>query len=304
MFIKRWRIFLLVASFTLLVPLGTQMSAADESKPEPIVGMDGFVFGGSYGGVSYGGILTGGRPKTLNFPSSMQSLQATGYFVNFPEFDATGSAITGEAEVTYRWEATSCLGGNEPYTQPLTDWETVTVPVDPSASHTRLPMPTVAIRASVEVPVSCGMLGVRFDPAEGVGGGGLEAVEITRMDDSQFPDFDPERDAEGRVVVYSVTDAGEIEEINRSGKLSAVPTGALRYFFASCPAAREVASLIPNAGGVSKVSVDPAGLSGKLVGVTARQAGAPDRVAWGVEQIPALTDAAASVVSEDQAGCL
>jgi hypothetical protein len=139
------------------------------------------------------------------------------------------------------------------------------------------------------------------------GNSGLLHLRIQRFQPTSFHAFDAKRDSAGRVILYTVVKSGEIQEVGRSGKLSALPEGFLRYYFTKCEYAQAFRGTMLSSGrdaaGIIRIPAT-GDIASKLVGVTARQTGKSNLMAWGLEEATGATwDQAQVVASGGGAGC-
>ena len=269
-------------------------------------------FGGAYTGVSYSGVLDGKIGATTYLPDGQYTLSATALFtVMLPSIDpVTQSPAIDGIHTEYAWFAKCARGVNHQ----VTPTRELFVPTDPRSPLFSIPGPTAVVTDTVTIPEGkgCFMLSVRsfMDPPEDPN---RRTGSLGTMIDWFAPEprheFNPERAPNGDIVLYAIASDGELEEVERSGDLTMAAPNALRYYFASCPAARDFLAVVADpAAAAGVLRVPRAGeIAGQVLGATARAAGKPTFQVWGLKNGTEFAWNQAEVVvdgGDPAAGCL
>lgn len=286
------------------IPGATVPDSIPEGDPRTSVIMDGMVLGGSFSGVTYSNIFDGAKPYRLQIVRG-RPLHVTQFVSTRPAWRPDGYPASGDTVVAYQWTA-ECGGGRYPLSPVLQR----AAPLRADAYVGTPLAPSFAIDLTVDLPDAC------YGPGSGPGGSaGYLAVTyayrasrapqttispwLMGVEPSAVPQFDAERDGQGRPVLYLVGTSDQIEQVQRDGDLASAPAGFLRYFLTSCRQAQQLLATLTEAGrdsvGIIRVPA-PSDFVEKAVGGTVKLTGGSEAAVWGSSELTGVTWDQASVI--------
>lgn len=275
-----------VAAVALLVCTAVSPSQAAEEKPLYGAAVPLSIgIGGARGEVTSEQAFRGFHPATVAIPSDRLTVPVTAYFTNQARhFGPDGYSNHIDTPLTYSWRV-RC--GTKAAVS-VTPERTVIVPA--VRQHVTGPNsgPSLAESTVITLPgTDCWRISLSTRTPL-LAGGSTTSVAINLYDPGSTPQFRPVHDAKGDVILYTVTDAGAVEEITRTGSWTNRADTGVRYFFTNCAAARDLMLTLldsgrPRALALLKVPT-PADAVGKVSGMAVKRTGKSPLQAWGVEQ--------------------